>query len=77
MRNIIIKSYQIKREILIWVLMFLIATAMNIYSVFKYDTSWQELYQYFHVTLILSFVFYFLLGFVRIVVRFFKILFTK
>lgn len=74
MRNLVIKSYQIKRELWIWFLMLLVSLGINIYAISNYQTAWNELYLAMHWVLLLSLALYFLLAVLRLVFRFFYIL---
>jgi hypothetical protein len=44
MKNIIITSKDLKRELIIWLFCLLAAIGINIYAIIYYQTSWNELY---------------------------------
>ena len=69
MKDIIIPSSRIIKE-LYWLLAgFALAVIFNIYSIIRYDTAWKELLTQVHVVIILSFIFYFLILLVRLLAR--------
>lgn len=66
MKDIQIKGKDLKRETSIFLLVFLTAFAINIYSIMQFKTSWGELYKELYIVVILAFVLYFLLWPVRL-----------
>lgn len=69
MKDILIKGTTIKREIIFYLASLLIAILLNVYSIWKFGTEWNELFTQFFVVLILSFVIYLLLWPLRLLVR--------
>ncbi|HKM94220.1 MAG TPA: hypothetical protein VJY41_11260 [Prolixibacteraceae bacterium] len=72
MKNIIITSKIIKRELLIWLATLVFAQLLNVYSIAKFKTEWSELYTQLGYVLALSVVFYFVLWIVRLLFGLFK-----
>ena len=66
MKDIQIKGKILKREIIILLVLFSVAFALNIFSIANYNTSWNELYKELYVVIILTFVLYVLLWPVRL-----------
>ncbi|ARN55878.1 hypothetical protein [Sedimentisphaera salicampi] len=78
MKDLVIKAKTIKKELLIWLLCFLTAFGMNIYSIVKYDnTSFTELITKLHIVVVLSFVLFALLYILRLILRLAAYPFTK
>lgn len=65
MKDIIIKSTTLKREIIIWIVALCCAVALNIYAIVKYDASWIELLTQLPVIILLSVLIYLLIIVVR------------
>ncbi|HOO84642.1 MAG TPA: hypothetical protein PLS94_08770 [Prolixibacteraceae bacterium] len=65
MKNIVITSKMIKKELLIWTAMFVIAQIANLYAIIKFDTSFSELYSQLGYVFALSIVLYVLLLLIR------------
>lgn len=65
MKDIIIKSTTLKREIIIWIVALFCAVALNIYAIVKYDASWIELLTQLPVIILLSVLIYLLIIVVR------------
>ena len=68
MKDVLISGRRIARELLVFAVSFLVALAINAYSIAKYKTQWSELLTTLHITLILAAVIYVLLGLVRFLV---------
>ena len=66
MKDITIKAKTIKRELYFLLLSFALAFIMNIVGIAKHGTQWKELITQIHVVLILTFIIYLLLWFVRL-----------
>lgn len=78
MKDLVIKNSAIKREIIIWCISFVIAIAVNIYAITKYDTPLGELLTQLHIVVLLSILIYLLLliirGFVKTLLKIIKLL---
>lgn len=59
MKDIIIKNSTLKREIIIWIISLVIAIAINIYAILKYNASWTELLTQIPVMILISVLIYF------------------
>ena len=68
MRDIVIPSMVIKRELIILVLSLVSAFLLNVYSIIKYGTSWKELYSQVHVVLGVALLIYVLVFLFRIII---------
>ncbi|AQQ08919.1 hypothetical protein L21SP3_00712 [Sedimentisphaera cyanobacteriorum] len=78
MKDLVISAKTIKKELLIWLLCFLAAFGMNVYSIIKFDnTSFIELITQLHIVVILSFVFFALLYLLRLIFRLAAYPFTR
>ncbi len=69
MKPIIITSKSIKKEFYIWLVLFVCATLLNVYSIVKYHTNWSELYSQLGYVLAISIVFYVVIGVVRVLMQ--------
>ncbi len=58
MKDIVIKSQRIRKEIIIWLSILIITYIGNIISIIKYKTSWNELYSSVFYVLTISFIIY-------------------
>jgi len=77
MKDITIKGVSIKRELWIFLGIFILAFAINIYSILHYKTSWSELYTQLYVVVLVSIFFYCVIAGIRIVVSLLTKLFGK
>ena len=59
MKDIIIKNTLLKKEIIIWIVSLVIAIAINIYAILKYNASWTELLTQIPVMILISVLIYF------------------
>lgn len=69
MKDIIITSKTIKREIIVWVGALMVAQLMNVYAIAKFNTQWSELYSQLGYVVVLSVVLYLLIALVRWLVK--------
>jgi hypothetical protein len=77
MRDIVIPSRVIKRELIILLVSLVSAFLLNIYSIIKYGTSWKELYNQIHVVLGVALLIYVLVLLFRLIISPIFRLFTK
>ena len=68
MKDLLIRGKWIKRELYFLLLSFALAVVMNIVGILKHGTQWKELLTQLHVVVILSFVIYILLWFIRLLI---------
>jgi hypothetical protein len=68
MKDIIISTSRIKKELTWLIGSFIFSIIFNIYSIIRYDTGWKELFTQIHVLLILTLLVYFLLLLLRLLV---------
>ncbi len=54
MKDILIKGKRLKKELYILLGCFIVALALNIYSIIKYDTDWSELTSQIHIVVIVA-----------------------
>ncbi|MDR1518042.1 MAG: hypothetical protein LBS52_08130 [Dysgonamonadaceae bacterium] len=66
MKDIVITSKIIKRELRIWLACFLLAFLLNIVAICIYKTSWVEAFSQIGYVLVISIVCYALLAFFRL-----------
>lgn len=69
MKNIVITPGRIRKELLFFLLSFIIAFGMNIYAIINYDTEWKEIVTAIPQLILLSFVLYFLIMILRLLYR--------
>jgi hypothetical protein len=67
MRDLIIKVKRQKTEIIVLVICFLLAIALNVGAIIIYKTQWKELYTQLHVAILLALFLYLLTWVVRLV----------
>lgn len=76
MKDVLISGSRIARESKIFLGCFLLALALNAYSIHTYNTQWKELLTTLHITLALALILYVILGIFRLficsVTRLFK-----
>jgi hypothetical protein len=65
MKNIIITPRQIKRVIAVAISSLVIAFALNVYAIIKYQTHWNELYTQIGYVLLLAVFIYFIIIILR------------
>lgn len=68
MKDILLKSSRIKKELIIWMVCLVAAIALNIYSILKYKTDWSELLGQLHVVIAIAFIIYFVVLVLRLLV---------
>jgi len=66
-----------KTELIVLTLCFIAAILFNIFSIIIYKTSWKELFTQIHVVIIVTFGFYIILLFFRVLTWLFLRLFKK
>ncbi len=65
MKDIVIPSGVVKRELLILLVSFVSAFLLNIFSIIKYKTGWGEIFSQLHVVLAVTVVIYLLVALFR------------
>lgn len=61
MKDILIKSGTLKREVYIWCASLLLAFAINVFAIIKYKANWNELFTQIPVVLLVSVLIYLLI----------------
>jgi len=77
MKDITIKGVCIKRELWIFLGVFIFAFGLNIYSILHYKTSWSELYTHLYIVLLMTIFIYCVIAGIRLVVALIYRLFRK
>ncbi len=77
MKDTIITAKQKKRELIFLLISFVIAFALNVYSIIYYNSQWKELITTLHITILFSIIIYFLLVIIRLIIRGIAYLFKK
>jgi hypothetical protein len=77
MKDITIKGVCIKRELWVFLGVFIFAFGLNIYSIIHYKTSWSELYTHLYIVVLMSIFIYCVIAGIRIVVALISKLFRK
>ena len=77
MKDIIVKAKSIKREVWIFLGVFIFSFGINIYSILHYKTSWSELYTHLYIVVLMSILFYCIIAFVRLLIEVLLKLFHK
>ena len=70
MKDIIIKSDTVKRELLVFGACFVLACLMNIYAIAQAGTPWVELLTQLGYVIVIAVVLYVLIGILRAIVSF-------
>jgi len=65
MKDIVITANRVKKELVIYLVFFVIAYIANIYSIIKYETPWSELVTTIGFVLTISLVLYIIVGLIR------------
>lgn len=68
MRDIVIPSKVIKRELIIIGVSLVSAFLLNVYSIVKYGTSWKEIYNQIHIVLGVALLIYVLVFLFRLII---------
>ena len=58
MKDIVITSSRIVREVEIFAVCIVVALAVNVYSILHFHTAWKELFTTFHITLAIAGIFF-------------------
>lgn len=66
MKDITIKSKDIRRELIIWLLLLGISFGLNIYSIIKYQSQWSELYSSLGFVIAISCTLYIAIAIIRL-----------
>jgi len=66
MKDITIKAKRIKKELIILLVCFLAASALNIFSIVKYKSDWSEILGQLHLVLLVAVLLYILVGMFRL-----------
>jgi len=57
-----------RREFIIWLIAFLFSNLLNVYGIIRYKTSWIELFTQLGYVIVLSFLLYFFVALIRLVI---------
>ncbi len=68
MKDILIKASSIRRELLVYLTVFIVAFFSNVYAIIAYSGRWAELYTQLHIVFLLSIFLYLLLALIRLVI---------
>jgi hypothetical protein len=77
MREIVIKSYTIKREFVILLVCFLFAFLLNVFAINKFGTPWGELFTQIGYVIVITITVYVLLMLLRLIVWLIMSLFRR
>lgn len=69
MKDIVISRNRQIKELLVFLLCFLIAFGLNVYAIIEYDGKWNELFWSLGFVLTATIVLYVLIGLIRIVLH--------
>jgi hypothetical protein len=72
MKSIILTPKRLKRELLFWLVSFGIAITLNIYSIVKYKTNWNEMITQMGYVFLISLLIYFLIFLIRVIISMVK-----
>ncbi len=67
MKDITIKASQLRKELIIFVVCFVAAFGLNIYSIAKFETDWSEILGQLHVVLGITIIIYLLVALIRFI----------
>ncbi|HBT85814.1 MAG TPA: hypothetical protein DEB12_07905 [Porphyromonadaceae bacterium] len=68
MKELVISSKRLKKEVLIFVISFAIAFITNIFAIIKFKTPWYEIFTQIGYVLIITLSIYFVVIFVRFII---------
>ena len=77
MKDITIKAVCIKRELWIFLGVFIFCFGLNIFSILHYKTSWSELYTHLYVVVLMSILLYCIIAGARLLIRILSKLYHK
>lgn len=77
MKDIIITSKRLKKEIYILSTCFIIAFLINIFSIIAFKTPWYEIFTQIGYVLVITLILYLLVAIVRVVTILIKKMFTR
>lgn len=66
MKDIVITSSRIVREVQIFAVCIVVALAVNVYSIMRFHTQWKELFTTFHITLAIAAIVFAAIALLRI-----------
>lgn len=72
MKDVVITAKRLKKELNIFLVLFIIAFVLNIISIAVYKTEWKELITQIGIVFIIALVLYILIGFIRLLVLMIK-----
>ena len=68
MRDIVIKSGTVKRELFVFLVCFVFAFLMNAFAINRFGTAWSELFTQLGYVMVIAIVVYLLLAIVRTII---------
>ncbi len=68
MKDITITASRLRKELIIFIVCFAAAFALNIYSIAKFETDWSEIIGQLHVVLGIALIIYAFVGIIRIII---------
>ena len=68
MKDIVIKSGTVKRELFVFLVCFVFAFLMNAYAINSFGTAWRELFTQLGYVIVIAVVVYLLLAIVRTII---------
>ena len=68
MKDVLISGSRMARELRIFLGCFVLALALNIFSIIKYKTEWKELLTTLHITIAVAIALYVLLAILRFLI---------
>jgi len=77
MKDLVISSKRLKKEILIIAICFIVASIINIISVIIYKTPWYEIFTQIGYVLVITLVIYFMVILIRAIVLLIKKMFVR
>ena len=67
MKDITITASRLRKELILFIVCFLAAFGLNVYSIAKFDTDWSEMLGQLHVVFAIAIVIYLLLALFRLI----------
>lgn len=65
MKDLVIKSSVVKKELKIWLILFIAAFLINIYAIIDHSGEWIELITQLHIVILLTMIIYSFIGVIR------------
>lgn len=69
MKDITITASALRRELYILLALLILALLTNLYAIVSYDGQWSEFFSQLHIILLMTVIYYVVLGIIRLIVH--------